>query len=169
MSIPGLKFVSEFKKLHEKMKKGALTPSERARYDESRAELGRLITMSQQLGHAGDALRSTLRMSKMLKVEIRPDGGELAKSSTIDLSAGGFATLVGAGFAVGKKAAFTLHLPKLGGGGPEPISGRCEVVSSRPQTGAFRVSFKFEPLPPASQERLNVALIDAVLERFAQF
>jgi hypothetical protein len=42
-------------------------------------------------------------------------------------------------------------------------------VSSRPQTGAFRVSVKFEPLPPAVQERLDVTLIDAVLERFAQF
>jgi hypothetical protein len=167
MSTPALKFVSEFKDLHEKMKKGVLTPPERARYAEARAQFGRIITMAQQLGHAGETLRSTLRMSKMLKVEVQPDGGPLTKSSTIDLSAGGFAMLLSAGFPVGKKAAFTLHLPKLAGGGG-PITGRCEVASSRPQASMFRVSFKLDVLPPDVQERLDVALIDAVLERFAQ-
>ena len=169
MSTSSLKFVAEFKLLHEKMKKGALTPPERGRYDEARAQFGRIVMISQQLAHSGQTLRSTLRMAKMLKVEVRPDGGEPIKSSTIDLSAGGFAILLSSGLAVSRKGDFTLHLPKMVGGGTEPLSGRCQVASSRSQTGLFRVSFKFEPLQPGAQERLDVALIDAVLERFDQF
>ncbi len=49
------------------------------------------------------------------------------------------------------------------------MSGRCYVASARAQTGAFRVSFKFDTLTPDAEERLEVALIDAVLERFKDF
>ncbi|HVH46334.1 MAG TPA: PilZ domain-containing protein [Labilithrix sp.] len=163
-----IEFVAYFKELHEKAKSGSLTPSERVRYDSARAQFVRLVMVSQQLGHAGETLRSNLRMAKMLKVELRPDEGPPLRLSTMDLASGGFAVLLSGGMKVGKSVAFTLFLPNPNGGGTTPVTGRCVVASCRPQTALFRVSFRFEALPPPVQEQLDIALIDAVLERFAK-
>src|SRR5262249_14126452 len=121
----------------------------------------------QQLGHTGQTLRATLRMAKMLKVELCPDGGELVKASTIDLASGGFATLLPTGMRTGSGAAFTLYLPGAGGGS-NPITGRVAGASSRPQARLFRVSFRFEALEPKAKELLEIAIIDAVLERITK-
>ena len=163
-----LEFLTSFRALHDKAKNGTLTATERPRYEMGRSQLTRMLLVAQQLGHAGQTLRSSLRMAKMLKVELRPDDGEPIRASTIDLASGGFAVLVPAGMRVGKKAGFTLNLPAVSGGGTSPISGRVVVASSRPQTTLFRVSFHFENLEPAAAEQLEMALIDAVLERFSQ-
>jgi hypothetical protein len=164
--MSSLQFLADFKALHERAKLGTLTPSERAKYAEARVQFSRFVVVAQQLGHAGKTLRADLRMTKMLKVEVRPDEGEPAKCATIDLASGGFAVLMSVGMLVGKTAAFTLHLPRAGGGA-DPISGRCKVASCRSQTGLFRVSFAFELLLPDVKEKLDGALIDAVLERLA--
>ncbi|MBN9162528.1 MAG: hypothetical protein BGO98_45795 [Myxococcales bacterium 68-20] len=161
-------FLTGFRALHDKVKNGTLTAAERPCYDMARSQLTRMLMVAQQLGYPGDPLRSSLRMAKMLKVELRPDDGEPIRASTIDLASGGFAVLMGAGMRVGKKAGFTLNLPAMGGGGTSPISGRVVVASSRPQTTLFRVSFTFENLEPAAAEHLEMTLIDAVLERFSQ-
>lgn len=152
-------FIAAFRVLHERAKKGALTPAERAQYATARTQFGTIVSISQQLGHAGVTLRANLRMATMLKVELRPDGGEPLRTNTIDLSSRGFAVLMNRSMKVGSGAAFTIHLPAQ-------ISGQCNVASSHPQSGSFRVSFKFEPLPPPAQESLDIALIDAVLSRF---
>jgi hypothetical protein len=159
-------FLTEFKALHDKAKKGTITPDERLRYRMARSQFERIVLISQQLGHTGQTLRSSLRMAKMLKVEIRPDEGDLLRASTIDLASGGFAVLLPAGMRIGKRAAFTLHLPSGSGAGTTPISGRVAVASSRSQTALFRVSFRFEGLAQEAQDQLDTALIDAVLERF---
>jgi hypothetical protein len=166
--MAALDFIAEFKALHEKAKNKTLTPAEKARYQAARMQLAGLVTIAQQLGHAGRTLRSSLRMAKMLKVEIRPNEGEPIKSATIDLASGGFAILCPTAMKIGASAAFTLSLPNPSGGGTSPMTGRASVASSRAQGGLFRVSFKFEPLHPDAQEQLDMALIDAVLERFAQ-
>ena len=163
-----LEFLAEFKALHEKAKNGTLTPLERARYDSARTQFGRLVVIAQQLGHTGQTLRSNLRMAKMIKVDLRPDEGEGIRASTIDLASGGFAVLMPAGLRVGKGAGFTLHLPALTGSGTAPIDGRVVVASSRPQTTLFRVSFRFDKLHPTAQDQLEMALVDAVLERFTK-
>ena len=165
MGIPD--FMQEFKVLHDKLKNGTLTPSERLRYEVARSQFGRIALVAQQLGHTGQTLRATLRMAKMLKVELRPDGGEPMKTSTIDLASGGFATLLPTGMRHGIGAGFTLYLPAAGGG-TAPITGRVAVASSRSQTSLFRVSFRFEPLDAKSKDMLEIAIIDAVLERFAK-
>jgi hypothetical protein len=163
MSTP--EFIAEFRQLHERAKKGALTPVEKNRYVIARAQFERIVVIAQEIGHSGRTLRSTLRMSKLLKVEVKPNGGDAIKSSTIDVSSNGFAMLVSAGMVVGRTGTFALHLPKIGGGS-EPVSGRCRVASSRTQSGLFRVSFHIVELSPDNQQRLDFALIDAVLERF---
>lgn len=159
-------FLAEFRALHEKAKNGTLTPAERPRYETARSQLLRMLVIAQQLGHGGQTLRANLRMAKMLKVELRPDDGEPIRGSTIDLASGGFAVLLPNGLRVGKRGAFTLHLPATGGG-TSPISGRVVVASSRPQTSLFRVSFHFDDLDARAAEQLDMTLIDAVLERFA--
>ncbi|MBX3261489.1 MAG: PilZ domain-containing protein [Labilithrix sp.] len=159
-------FLAEFRALHEKAKNGTLTPAERPRYETARSQLSRMLVIAQQLGHGGQTLRANLRMAKMLKVELRPDDGEPIRGSTIDLASGGFAVLLPNGLRVGKRGAFTLHLPATGGG-TSPISGRVVVASSRPQTSLFRVSFHFDDLDARAAEQLDMTLIDAVLERFA--
>lgn len=158
-------FLREFRTLHEKYKSGAITPAERAQYERGRVQLNSIVMVSQALGHTGRTLRATLRMAKVLKVEIRPENGTPMKASTINLSTGGFASLLPMGLRVGQAADFTLFLP-TGAGRTSPMVGRIKVASSRPQTSTFRVSFRFEPLEPAAKDMLDVALIDAVLERF---
>jgi hypothetical protein len=161
-----LAFIAEFKALHDKAKKGTLTSLERTRYADARLQFSRLVVIAQQLGHSGQTLRSDLRMAKMLKVEVRPDAGEPLRVATIDLASGGFASLIPTRLTVGTGAGFTLYLPASAGGGTAPISGRCTVASVRSQGNTFRVSFKFDKLVPEAQEQLEIALIDAVLERF---
>lgn len=161
-----IEFLEEFKRLHGKAKSGSLTAEDRARYNQAKLQLSRLVVVSQQIGHAGPTLRSTLRMAKVLKVEIVPQGGAPTKGSTIDLATGGFAMLMPVSLVVGKPATFTLHLPRVGAGEAKPISGPCKVASSRQQGALFRVSFKFDVLPPDVEEQLSMVLIDAVLERF---
>ncbi len=164
MAIP--EFVAEFRTLHAKLKNGTLTAAERTRYQALRAQFGNFALVAQHLGHAGKTLRADFRMAKVLKVEVRAAGtAEPLKTTTIDLASGGFASLVPVSMRVGSTADFTLYLPKAGGGST-PIQGKVSVASSRPQTALFRVSFKFEQLDPAAREQLEIALVDAVLERF---
>ena len=163
-----LEFITEFRVLHEKAKNGTLTAVDRPRYEAARAQLGRIVLIAQQIAHTGQTLRSSLRMAKMLKVELRPDDADPIRASTIDIASGGFAVLMPNGMKIGKGAAFTLHLPAPTGTGTSPISGRVVVASSRPQTSLFRVSFRFNNLHPSVQEQLEIALIDAILERFTK-
>lgn len=160
-----LQFIAEFTELHEKAKKGVLTGIERSRYADARAQFQRFTLIAQQVGQAGSTLRSPLRMAKMLKAELRPDQGSPEKTSTLDLSLAGFAVLLPSAMRAGAGAGFTLHLPAAGAG-TSAISGRCTVASSRPHMRAFKVTFKFETLAPDAQEPLEMALIDAALERF---
>jgi hypothetical protein len=159
-------FLQEFKTLHSKAKNGSMTPAERARYEALRPQFNTMVMVAQAIGHTGRTLRATLRMAKVLKVELRPDGSDPIKASTIDLASGGFASLLPVGMRVGVSADFTLFLPN-GAGRTTPLVGRVSVASSRPQTSVFRVSFKFEKLEPQAKEQLDITLIDAVLERFS--
>lgn len=163
-----LEFLAEFKALHEKAKNGALTPPERKHYEQARTQFGRMVVIAQQLGHTGQTLRSNLRMAKVLKVELRFGEGEPIRASTLDLASGGFAILMGNTMKVGASAAFSLYLPP-GAGSSGPIAGRVVVASARPHGALFRVSFRFETLHPTAQEQLEMALIDAVLERFSRY
>src|SRR5690349_20354468 len=104
-------FVAQLKALHEKAKSGRLTPAGRAQYTAGRTQFTRFVLVAQELGRAGQTLRSSLRMGKMLKAELRPDDGEQLRLSTMDLSSNGFAALIQGGLKVGKGAAFTLYLP----------------------------------------------------------
>ncbi len=158
-------FITRFRELHEKAKGGILPPKLRPEYEQSRRELGRLMLVAQQMNHGGQTLRSALRIAQLIKVELDLGGSSLDKTSTMDLSSGGFAALLPAGQAIGRTVPFTLHLPALSAGS-QPLKGVAKVASSRLQGGLHRVSFSFEKMPPADQEQLDIVIIDFVLRRF---
>jgi hypothetical protein len=156
-----LQFIADFRGLHEKLRKGVLSPIERTRYGSLRQQFIRMMTIS-QIGVTGQTLRSDLRMSKMLKVEIRPADAPVERVTTLDIATKGFATLMPTALAIGTVCDFTLFLPKPA----SPIKGRVVVASARKQGTLVRTSFTFENLLPEATEQLDITLVDAVLERF---
>ena len=50
-----------------------------------------------------------------------------------------------------------------------PIAGQVTAATVRPQGGMVKVSFKFEKLLTNELEQLDIALIDAILERLNSF
>lgn len=160
-----LDFIGRIRALHEKAKKGRLTPSEKADYQQQRTELGRLLLVAQHLSHGGQTLRSALRVAQLIKVEIEALG-TTDKTTTIDLASGGFAVLLPRGYTVGAAALFTLMLPSFEGAGARPLKGSAKVASSRLTGTTHRVSFSFTSLEPADREYLDMVLLDFVLRRF---
>ena len=67
-STSTLQFIAEFRNLHDKLSNGTLSLLEHARYTDQRQQFVRMMLIS-QIGVTGQTLRSSLRMSKMLKVE----------------------------------------------------------------------------------------------------
>ena len=161
-----LAFIARFRELHERAKAGSLPAQDRAEYQRARHELGRLLLVAQQMSHNGKTLRAALRIAQLIKTELDLGGPVPERTSTMDLASGGFAALLPASQRVGRVVGFTLHVPAFSGAGTQPISGKAKVASSRSQGSLHRVSFSFEPLPPESQEILDIAIIDYVLRRF---
>lgn len=161
-----LAFIARFRELHEKAKTGALAPHDRAEYEKSRRELGRLLLVAQQMTHGGRTLRSALRIAQLIKAEIDLGASAPERTSTMDLASGGFAAVLPASQPAGRIVGFTLHVPSLAGGGTQPITGKAKVASSRAQGSLHRVSFSFESMQPSDRELLEMAIIDYVLRRF---
>ena len=155
-----LAFIVRLRELHDRAKRGALTPNERPEYEQARRELGRLLLVAQHLNHGGETLRSQFRVARMIKVEIDLGGPAPEKTTTIDLASGGFAALLSAGHPVGKNVRFTLQLPG------QSIEGTAKVASSRAQGSLHRVSFAFAELLPAHRDHLEMIIVDEVLARF---
>lgn len=153
--------------MHDKLRSGSISPSERARYAEQRTQFVRMMVLSQQIGMAGHTLRSDLRMAKMLKVEIRAEGFPNERVTTQEIATKGFSALMPKAMPVGSTASFTLFLPKPA----QPITGRVTIASARtsPSSSLVKTSFKFESLLPAAEEQLDIALIDAIFERLTKF
>lgn len=158
-----LSFIAEFRALHDKLRGGTLAPDERLRYAEGRSQFVRMMVIS-QIGVTGMTLRSDLRMSKMLKVELRLDGGVVERLTTLEIATKGFATLVPNALPLGGIVGFTLYLPKPA----SPIVGRVKVASAKPHSTLFKHSLTFENLHPDAVEQLDIALIDAVMERLTK-
>lgn len=161
-----LAFIARFRELHEKAKSGSLGAQDRPEYVQARRELGRLLLIAQQMNHNGKTLRAALRIAQLIKVELDLGGSTPERTSTMDLASGGFAALLQASQPMGRMAGFTLHVPAFAGSGTQPIIGKAKVVSTRSQGSLHRVSFAFDALTPASQELLDMAIIDYVLRRF---
>lgn len=163
--MSALSFINRFRELHDKAKSGVLPSELRAEYEQSRRELGRLMTVAQQMNHGGQTLRAALRIAQLIKVELELGGSAPEKTSTMDLASGGFAALLPAGQPIGRAVPFTLHVPAFTAG-TQPLRGTGKVASSRAQGSLHRVSFTFATMAPADQEHLDMVIIDFVLRRF---
>ena len=77
---------------------------------------------------------------------------------TIDVSTGGFSTLLSRAPSLGEEVRYSLRMPAA-----EPLAGQCRVTDVKAQTGNVRVSFQFVGLSAGDRERIEVFVFDTVL------
>lgn len=151
-------WLRDFRELHERARKGALKPGEDATYQAAREELSRAMLAAQKLSlKPGETPRRALRVSRALQLDVEM-GGTTQRSVTLDLSTGGFATLLAMPPGLGDQMAVTLRLP-----GAEQLSCRARIVEVKPLPGAARVAARFIDLSRSELERLEFVVIDSVL------
>jgi hypothetical protein len=153
-------FLSTFRKMHEQARRGLLEGKELALYLAKRDELARALLSAQRLTiKQGETARQALRVARALKIEL--DFGMLhPRALTLDLSKGGFATVLVQAPSLKDEVGFTLHIPPA-----KPVSGKCRVVNVKQHAGNVRVAFQFTGLSEADRERLELFVFDAVLEQ----
>lgn len=155
-------WLRSFRALHEKAKRGALPPRELVTYREGRDELARALLAAQRvLIKPGNPPRRQLRVSRALPVDVEL-GREKARSLTLDLSVGGFGTLLASAPIPGEQAKVSIKLPEQ-----EAVVAVAQVVDVQVQMGNSRAALAFRALPEADAERLETFIFDAVLEQLA--
>ena len=83
-------WISAFRELHERARRGALTAAEQAAYRTGRDELARALLAAQRLTlKTGETPRQALRVARALQLELDLPT-ERQRSVTIDVSTGGF-------------------------------------------------------------------------------
>lgn len=153
-----------FSLLHQRAKRGELSADEQTEYEKSRDELADALLTAQQISpHPGSNQRRSLRVAQALPVEIQAPAGRVL-AVTLDLSAGGFSTIVSETPPIGTRIGFRLRL----GRGYDPVSGAGRVVNAVPQNGSVRMGVAFDELGAADRERLEFVIIDAVLKQFGK-
>jgi len=152
---------NEFRVLHEKARKKTLNDSEKKLYLEAREQFARALTAAQGLTlKPGESARQAFRVAQAMQVELNFASGTV-RSLTQDLSRGGFSVTIAQNPDPKELVGFSLRMP----GGLDPLLGRAKAVSAKKQPGTYRVSFAFEPLSEAEQERLELVMFDAALAR----
>ncbi len=153
----------DLKALHEKAKLGQLAPAEGRDYRARRAELARALLAAQSLTRQpGQAHRQSLRVARALQVELTGHGRK-EKLTTFDISSGGFAAPMGTAPEPGEMFTAAIRLP-----GTDPLVVPVKVVGATAQMGYARVSFTFGALEPVSSERLELAILDMVLQQLGK-
>lgn len=151
-------WLAAFRDLHERARRGSLTPGELAAYRTGRDELARALLAAQRLTlKSGETPRQALRVARALQVELDlPTSRE--KTVTIDLSTGGFSALLAKAPPLGDDLGVALRLPAA-----EPLVCRARVTDANSQAGHVRVAARFVELPAADRERLELFVFDTVL------
>jgi hypothetical protein len=156
-------WISAFRELHERARRGALTPIELAAYRSGRDELALALLAAQRLTlKTGETPRQALRVARALHLELDLPTARQA-SVTIDLSTGGFSTLVDEAVPVGDDLGVSLRLPAAA-----PVVCRARVTDVRPQAGHLRLAARFEAMPPGDGERLELFIFDTVLAQLVR-
>lgn len=141
-----------------------MSPDEQAEYLKSRDELAEALLLAQQMGNQpGQGQRRSLRVAQALPVELDTPRGRML-AVTLDLSAGGFSTIVSDAPEVGTRLGFKLKL----GRGAEPITGLAKVVNAVVMNGSVRLGAAFMELGVPDRERLEYLIVDAVLKQFGR-
>jgi hypothetical protein len=151
-------WLRRFRELHERARRDGLGPGEETTYDALREELARTLLAAQKLALLpGQQARRALRVARALQVDIEL-GGERHRTVTLDLSTGGFSTLLARPPELGRVVAVSLRLPAA-----EPIQCQARITDVKPLPGAARVAAQYVDLPAAAVKRLELFVIDAVL------
>lgn len=151
-------WLSTFRDMHERARRGQLNPRESAIYRAGRDELARALLAAQRLTvKPGETPRQALRVSRALQIDLDLPTSHL-KAVSIDISTGGFSTLLSKAPALGEDVRFALRMPAT-----EPLSGQCRVTDVKAQTGNVRVAAQFVGLSPEARERLEIFVFDTVL------
>jgi hypothetical protein len=156
-------WLQAFAVLHRRAKQGELVGEEKVEYGKAREELAEAMLMAQLAGPtgAGGQRRRSLRVAQALQVTIESHRGT-AMAITLDLSTGGFSTIVSQPLDIGTNISFRLKL----GRGQEPVEGGARVVNTLPQNGSVRMGVAFTEMSPVDRERLEFVIVDAVLKQF---
>jgi hypothetical protein len=151
-------WLSAFRELHERARRGSLGPGELATYRNGRDELARALLAAQRLTlKSGETPRQALRVARALQIELDlPTSRE--RAVTIDLSTGGFSALLTKAAPLGDDLGVALRLPAA-----EPVVCRARITDARPQAGHVRVAASFVNLQAAERERLELFVFDTVL------
>jgi hypothetical protein len=154
-------WIAGFRWLHEKARLGSLTGEEAVAYREAREDLAAMLVAAQRLTlNPGQTGREALRVARALPLELQLKAGAV-RGETLDISTGGFSTILKRALQPDETVAFTLAL------GSGPLPGRARVASVSDQDGFFRVSFRLEGLSPAEMERMGSEVLDATLVHLA--
>jgi hypothetical protein len=152
-------WLKQLKALHEQAKSSSLNAEQSRDYLAMREELARSLCAAQQLTvPEGASARQTFRVAHAFQVEVN----NLHRTLTKDISRNGFSCLMANAFKEGDEVPFSLVVKR----GEEPLTGVAQVASVVRTGSNARVGFKFTAFPAERQERLEVALFDAVLSRF---
>ena len=151
-------WLTAFKALHEKARRGSLEAADERDYKAGREELARALVAAQHLTmQPGQSPRHALRVARALQVDLESPVRK-ERLTTFDLSLGGFSALVARAPMSDEALTATLRLP-----GTEPIMATVTVAGMKAQPGNVRVSFTFAKLEGSAAERLELAIFDAVL------
>jgi hypothetical protein len=152
-------FVVELSALHEKAKKGQLSPSERMEYERDRDELATALVNAQRIAlKPGEMPRRALRVGRVLSLEITA-GTVITKTITLEVSSGGFSVNTSTiPAAWNNPVSFRLKLPD----GRE-IKGTAQLVNSQQQPTHTRVGFSITQIPDEEREALTRVVFDDVL------
>jgi hypothetical protein len=157
--VAGLaEWLSAFRELHEKARRGSLGHGEANTYRVGRDELGRALLAAQRLTlKPGETPRQALRVARALQIDLDLPSGR-QRAFTLDISTGGFSAQVPAAPALGHQLGLTLRLPAA-----EPLTCQARVTDVRPEGSQVRVAARFLALSPAERERLEMFVLDAAL------
>lgn len=151
-------WLSEFRDLHERVRRGSIAERDLAIYRKAREELARALLAAQRLTlKPGETPRQALRVARALQVDLDLLTSR-ERAITIDLSTGGFACLLAKSPPLGDEVGFTMRIPAS-----EPMSGRARIADVKPHAGNVRVAFQFVGMEAAEKERLELFVFDTVL------
>jgi hypothetical protein len=151
-------WLAQFKKLHARARKDALSAAERSDYAIARNSFARALLGAQgRAVESGDEPMALLRVLQAVPVELDLAVGR-RRALTADVGASGFTALLGEAPRLGEKVGFSMRLPGL------VIVGRAEVTENRRQGAHERVLFRYVDLPDESRERLEAQVLDFALE-----
>lgn len=151
-----------FRSLHEKAKKGELSPEDADAYRDGCDELARALMASQRLTpRPGEAPRHALRVARALQVDLETPLSSM-RAMTVELGATGFSAIVGKAPPLGEEQRCKLKLP---GGTPLEVTAVAGEV--KPQPGSARVAFTFKGLSDADRAKLELLVIETALSQLA--